>query len=376
MDNKTDKTNGREGVFKLYEKNDETLPPTEVSTLKPSGIEITPDEKWSCYELVRRYKDEQIDTQPDFQRNFVWTRDVQTLLIDSLANEIPIPHLFLGLDTQTGKYNVIDGLQRVRTIINFFDDPKFKLSNLPDVDSRIAGKSVLKIKKESEELYNKLENRMIHYTLIKCDFTDSGHMDYLFRFFNRINTGGKVLKSQEIRNCICKGEFNNVLKKVAKSKEWKVAIGPTPKIDRLNNEEVVLKTFAFVDKLEEYDGELSRFLDRYMSEKRDISGEELEYKHDMMVDSLLLIHEKIDNPKAIRKFGRTVKEMLLVGIAHNIDELKSKPKATIQTMFASFQKFVDDDKFKKSNLGQGSSKKEKVKYRLSKAISIFAGVKA
>jgi len=350
----------------------ELTPPIEGSEfMKPSGVEIVPDDKWSCYELVRRYNDEQIDTQPDFQRNFVWSRDVQTLLIDSLVNEIPIPHLFLGLDTQTKQYKVIDGLQRVRTIINFFNDPKFKLSVLPDINPRISGKSVSKIKKESEEMYKKLENSTIHYTLIKCDFSDESHMDYLFRFFNRINTGGKILKSQEIRNCICKGKFNDLLKEVAKSEEWKVVMGRTPKIDRLINEEVILKTFAFLDKLDSYDGELSRFLDRYMSEKKNADDTEVEKKRDILMSTLVLLIENLDNVNVVRRFGRTVKEMLLIGIANNIDTLKLKPKNEVQEMFAKFENFVNDENFRRGNIGQGSSKKEKVKNRLMETISIF-----
>jgi hypothetical protein len=208
-------------------------------------------------------------------------------------------------------------------------------------------------------------------TVIKCDFSMQNHKDYLFTIFHRFNTGGQRLNNQEIRNCIYNGNFNNLLKKVAKSEEWTNIMGKTSKIDRLDNEEIILRTFAFIDKLDDYKGNLALFLNHYMSDMQHVSDMDIEEKENILFSSLSFIYNNIDNSKSVVKLGKTLKEGLLVGLCKNIDSIASKTKEEFQSMF---QDFIEDDEFNEDNLKQGLSQKDKVKSRLRKSISIFGAL--
>src|SRR6266498_2229424 len=75
---------------------------------------------FSLSELVSMYRSEpkEVEINPDFQRLFRWSREQQNSFIESLILEIPIPPLFF-YETQEGRWDLLDGLQRFSTIIRF-----------------------------------------------------------------------------------------------------------------------------------------------------------------------------------------------------------------------------------------------------------------
>ena len=70
--------------------------------------------------LVKKWKDGDIDI-PDFQRNYVWTIKQAYLLIESFLLGLPVPPVFLYKEENTNISLVIDGQQRIRSIVDFFD---------------------------------------------------------------------------------------------------------------------------------------------------------------------------------------------------------------------------------------------------------------
>src|SRR3989338_11611701 len=88
-----------------------------------------------CYtmtigDLRDKYKNRQIDLDPPYQRKPAWKTKQRLLLLSSLFNGIPIPALILHrhFDTKTKKevYDVLDGKQRVETILHFIEQYKIK----------------------------------------------------------------------------------------------------------------------------------------------------------------------------------------------------------------------------------------------------------
>src|SRR5690606_17196849 len=107
----------------------------------------------------------------------------------------------------------IDGLQRMATINRFLEGGDWKLSRLEDIDPKLRGQSVAAIKTSNTKLHNyytRVENLSIPLTVLRCDFSKSSHMEYLFTIFHRLNAGGTKLNNQEIRNCIYGGPFNQL----------------------------------------------------------------------------------------------------------------------------------------------------------------------
>lgn len=69
-------------------------------------------------ELVNMQRTGDIRIRPEYQRLFRWTREQQSLFIESLILEIPVPPLFF-YENEDGKWELLDGLQRLSTIIKF-----------------------------------------------------------------------------------------------------------------------------------------------------------------------------------------------------------------------------------------------------------------
>ena len=348
---------------------EEVLTNSEEKDLLPPTENLSYEVR-SCADLYRMYKNNQLQIQPDFQRNFVWKPVVQTCFIDSLVKGLPIPSIFIALDTSTGKRLVIDGLQRISTIVRFFEEDTWRLNRLPDIDDNISGKSIRVIQRRFPKLFQRIENATIPVTTIKGDFSIQSSMDNLFNIFHRLNTGGQKLNNQEIRNCIYSGKFNRLLKNISNSEEWTKTMGKTSKINRLDNEEILLRVFAFSDQLDEYTGNLAKFLNHYMAEKKNITNEEIDEKEDTLTSTLSYISENIDKPASVSELNKTQKEGLLVGVCKNIESITSKSTEEFQKMF---EEFINSKEFNPENLKQGLSKKENVQPRLRKAISIFEG---
>ena len=230
----------------------------------PPGDIVAFNELRSCADLLRMYKDGQLDIQPDFQRDIVWSNNMKTRLIDSLAKQLPIPSLCISLDYKTQERFVIDGLQRIASIVKFLDSEPtndWKLAKLKDIDDRISGKTNLSIKSKYPDLFNKVQNTVLPITVLRCDYSKKSHMNYLFTIFHRLNTGGSKLSNQEIRNCIFNGSFNSFLKNAALDETYISLFDiDSDKIDRFSNEELILRFISFTFNMEAYKGQLARFL--------------------------------------------------------------------------------------------------------------------
>ena len=125
----------------LQELENETFEEIDDIALPPRDV-IAYNELRSCADLFRMYRAGILEIRPVFQREFIWKSPAQTRFIDSLTKQLPIPSMCFGLDYRTEKWQVIDGLQRMGTIIRFLDGDDWTLSRLSDVDHRIAGQYV------------------------------------------------------------------------------------------------------------------------------------------------------------------------------------------------------------------------------------------
>src|ERR1700744_1554326 len=70
----------------------------------------------SIGELTNLYRDNELEIHPEFQRFFRWTAIQKSRLVESLLLGIPIPSIFVS-QTETGIWEVVDGLQRMSTIL-------------------------------------------------------------------------------------------------------------------------------------------------------------------------------------------------------------------------------------------------------------------
>ena len=102
----------------LSELEDESFTEDDYASVPPSDI-VAYDELRSCADLFRMHEQGILEIQPHFQREVVWKGTDQTRFIDSLIKQLPIPSMCFALDHKAQRWIVIDGLQRISTIVRF-----------------------------------------------------------------------------------------------------------------------------------------------------------------------------------------------------------------------------------------------------------------
>ena len=341
----------------------------DFAELPPSDI-VAFNELRSCADLLRMYENKQLEIQPDFQRDIVWDKPDQTRFIDSLIKQLPIPSMCISLDYKTNKRQVIDGLQRMQSIINFLSKTEWKLSSLDDIETRISGKTNLYIKEKHEDLYDRVENLTIPVTILRCDYSKESHANYLFTIFHRLNSGGSKLNNQEIRNCIYNGSLNTLLKDLTKYENFKKLMGiKTNKTYRFAHEEILLRFFAFTETHKKYTGRLAKFLNDFMFNHKDSNDSEILKRRNLFNRTIDVIQTKLIEHKEVQSLSKSVLECLLVGIAINIDFIESITPEQFSKLYKSLK---ESDEFSFDNLKEGLASKDKVIKRLDFAIDNFS----
>lgn len=162
-----------------------------------------------------------VNLRPEYQRRSRWSNKQKSLLIESFLLNIPVPPIFL-FESDLARYEVMDGQQRLLTIREFFSN-QFKLSSLSilaplnglpysDLPSRTkrtldrASLSAIVLLKESRATLRDANNSRI--------------LELRKFVFERLNTGGKQLNAQEIRNAVYAGKFNDMIISLAKNRHF------------------------------------------------------------------------------------------------------------------------------------------------------------
>lgn len=253
-----------------------------------SKIEINlREDKISVFEIIRWTDKGKFVLDPEFQRSpNAWDEKKKSMFIESLILNLPLPHFYFNKDS-TGRLVVIDGLQRLTAVLDFYNE-KFQLEGLralPWLNGLC--KSELEIK--YTEVWSKIEDKNIPYYSIM----PSVPMAVTYDIFRRINTGGTKLERQEIRNCIYIGKSTKLLKKMADYRDFVDVTdsGISPK--RMKDREAVLRCIAFsnLDFRNYYKGDLDEFLGQIMKELNLMTDEQISSIDDSFVENLKKIKE-------------------------------------------------------------------------------------
>lgn len=154
---------------------------------------------------------------PEFQRRHRWSNIQKSLLMESFIMNVPIPPIFLYED-QYGHYEVMDGLQRLTAINDFYKD-KYQLTGLkewPELNGKSYSSLPLQIKKGIDRRY--LSSIILLQETAKTEY-EAKKLKQLV--FDRINSGGVKLAPQESRNAIFNGPFNLLCIKLSENKTFK-----------------------------------------------------------------------------------------------------------------------------------------------------------
>ena len=220
----------------------------------------------SVAQIYDMIKNHEIDLTPDFQRNFVWNSITEkSRLIESMLLRIPLPVFYFSEDTD-GILQVVDGMQRL-TVIRDFMNNEFPLRNLEYLDE-LNGKYFKKKENPDKSLPNEYRRR-IELTQLVCNIIDpQSPQKVKYDIYKRINTVGKVLNAQEMRNAFSKPYTRDLLDKLSKSEYFLNATDNRINPTRMADKEIILRFIAFylLDNKEigieqkEYNGDVDDFL--------------------------------------------------------------------------------------------------------------------
>ncbi len=306
------------------------------------------------YEMIQ---EKMIDVTPEYQRHFIWDNTRQSQLIESLILGIPVPSLFMATNRDS-TWEVIDGLQRLTTIINFIGDEhsireinrsskKLKLQGLEKLDS-LNGFYFEKLPKSIQLMFM---TRALKVTVLN----DRSDFEVRYDLFERLNTGGVTLHPQEIRNCVYLGRFKDFVESCAQNTDFLESVKMTANAERTGNrEELVLKFFAYFESRKDFVHSVKEFLNEYMAKKTDSFTNEDTLK-ELFDKTFSLINKYLPNG-IVRGNRKNITPLILyeaisIGVADLIFEnrILSFPKETLQ-------KLLDDVKLKELTTGATNSK--------------------
>ena len=289
---------------------------------------VTEQTRYPLKNVKEIFQSSDYKLDPYYQRDIVWGESTKSRLIESFIINIPIPPIFL-FEYEYGKFEIMDGKQRISTIISFLDD-EFCLDSL-EFFHEFNGKKYSEL---PGNVRDTITRRYISGIIILSESTkDESEKQNMRRLvFERLNTGGLALNRQEVRNAIYSGPFNDMLKRLASDEVFKKLWAPPakPKYDsRLEYTEKVLRFFAYFSAVNNDITPIStsRLLDLYMEASKEFTESELEELEEFFKKVVITVR-KLFGKKAFMSSAKSKKaenmifDSVMLFISNNLDNLE------------------------------------------------------
>lgn len=168
----------------------------------------------SIGEIINLFKDGEIELTPAYQRLFRWSDEQKSSFIESIILGIPLPPIFVA-QKEGGKWSVVDGLQRVSSILQLTGDLPQKNPLTLTTTKKLPSMEGLTWSTLPEDIKRIFKRAKLGINIILTE----NSIQSQYELFQRLNTGGIHLEPQEIRNCLIIMLDENFYNKVAALKE-------------------------------------------------------------------------------------------------------------------------------------------------------------
>jgi len=337
--------------------------------------------------LHKKHKRGKLILQPDFQRHFVWDKTKSSRLIESVFLDIPLPVIYLS-EEKGGKEYVIDGQQRLTAFFSFID------GNFSNGEAfRLTGLKVFTElnKKLFKELDEELQDKIRYCKIRTITFKRESNPDLKFEIFERLNTGAVSLNYQELRNCIYRGAYNNLLKELSRDKDFVYLFRLKNPEKRMRDVELVLRFAAFYHATYlNYKPSIRRFLDKDMEKHQFLKEAETIELRTAFKNTVTIIRSLLDinafkrfykgdkkNPNGYwepKKFNASLYDILMYSFSREdknkvYQHLDSIREALIYLM-TSDQEFIDSIELSTSSIQAVTTRFDKWRLTLQEIIGI------
>ncbi len=312
---------------------------------------------------------------PKFQRSFVWGLRHASRFIESLLFGLPVPGIFLSRDFDSDKYVVIDGQQRLKSI-QFFRNGVFNPSPNTTTHRTFA---LTGVQKEFEGLtYQdlappdrfRIDNSVIHATVVKQDAPAENNTS-VYHIFDRINSGGLRLSSQEIRSAICHGKLVDKLGILNEHPSWRSMFGRVH--SRQRDQELILRFLAFFFDEESYKPPMSEFLTMFVQRNRNPLDDFLTESTDIFVRTMDAFMGALGGRafRLERVLNAAVFDSMSVALARRIVSSDHPPDPE-QTSLAH-RSLLEDPNYLEA-ISRSTADERSVSIRMIKAVEHFAAL--
>ncbi|KAB0566607.1 DUF262 domain-containing protein [Pseudomonas palleroniana] len=349
----------------------------EVDHETPAGLDVIDDEPYSAVNerkvLIQQYDyavrqlvdmvvEGELTLNPDYQRLYRWEEDKASRFVESILMNIPVPVVYFAEEAD-GTFSVIDGQQRLTSLLNFIRPEagqELMLNGLklrPDLNG-----------KKFTEL-NRIDRSAITKRPIRCIVVlNESDQALKFEVFERLNTGSSSLTEQEVRNSIFHGNFNDLIKVLARNADFLEMVAlPENHQKNMKAEELILRFFAYRDLHEgaDYPGNYTEYLNNYMEQNRSLTESRRHQLQELFETTIALIKEHLGPGTAFRRpvvrgkddrFAHTlingaIYESQMIGVSRLVEagEIGRMNRGKVMDAFS-------DDKYW-STLFQGTAKK-------------------
>lgn len=274
-------------IEKIKSEQEDYYSNDDIYNIKSWGADL------SFRELIQLYDDGDL-VKPELQRKYIWDKSEASRFIDSILLGLPVPSIFLAKQPDE-KMLIIDGYQRLMTVRDYVkgifstDGKVFKLTRSEKINSRWRGDAFSELPDNEQR---RIKNTTIH-SIIFVQEQPSTNDTGMYQVFERINTSGRTLLTQEIRNCVYQGNLNTLLMDLNKGETWRKLYGLEKEDSRMRDIEYILRFMALSTKNFRSVKETSISLKKYLNEFMGMNENNQVGSIDALKDKFIKASEKV-----------------------------------------------------------------------------------
>lgn len=327
----------------------------------------------SIGEITNLYRDSELVINPNFQRLFRWEIEQKSRFVESILLGIPIPPIFVS-ETTNGVWELIDGLQRLSTLLEFqglLIDPDTGEAlpgsiltgtrYLPSLDGAGWDRSIEYASPKPSSYFDRplqigIKRARVGVEILK----KSSDVHTKFELFQRLNAGGTIANSQEVRNAViimANEDLYNHLENMSLDKNFRAVTNITEQQVRQQRPLEYTTRYSVLVK-RDFDRriDVEQFIDREIIDiaENENSFDDLE---DRFKTTFELLHEALGSD-ALRPFdhsrgrfsgkvGYRAFEVIAIGIGRNVESITSRkdPVRFVEKRVKEFWGTKEKDRF-------------------------------